>query len=119
MEAMANTIPNSAMGKKASLLAKSFVRELLLSQDPAGYCSNVRVIINAKPPNYGKIAVPVLILAGEEDNSAPLEGCQRMFGEMGTGEKKLSVMGGVGHWHCVEAVEEVGQKILDFYHEIQ
>ncbi|PVH97210.1 alpha/beta-hydrolase [Periconia macrospinosa] len=119
MEAMANTIPNAALGSKASLLAKGFMRELLMGQNPAGYCSNCRVIINAQPPNYGKIAVPVLILAGEEDKSAPLKGCQKMFEEMGTTEKKLEVMKGVGHWHCIEAFEEVGQKILDFYHEIQ
>jgi pimeloyl-ACP methyl ester carboxylesterase len=119
MESMASTIPNAAVGKKASPLAKGYIRELLLSQDPAGYCSNCRVIINAKPPEYSKIAVPVLILAGEEDKSAPLEGCQRMFEEIGTGEKRLEVMQGVGHWHCLEAFEEVGRQILAFYHEIQ
>ncbi|KAJ4303657.1 hypothetical protein N0V90_002558 [Kalmusia sp. IMI 367209] len=119
MEPMANSIPNAAVGKKASWLTKSFIRELLLSQDPAGYCSNCRVIINAKPPNYGKIAVPILILAGDEDKSAPLEGCQRMFEEIGTGEKKLEVMKGIGHWHALEAFEGVGQQILSFYHDIQ
>lgn len=119
MEAMANTIPLAALGSKASLLAKSFVRELLLGQDAAGYCSNCRVIIGAKRPDYGKIAVPVLILAGDEDKSAPLEGCRKMFDELGTGEKKLEVMEGVGHWHCVEDHVGVGQRILDFYHEIQ
>lgn len=119
MEPMANTIPYAALGKKASPLAKGFIRELLLGQNPAGYCSNCRVIINAKPPNYSKIAVPVLILAGEEDKSAPLEGCQKMFDEIGTSEKRLEVMKGVGHWHCVEAFEDVGKQILSFYHEIQ
>lgn len=119
MDPMANSIPNAAVGKKASLITKSFIRELLLGQDPAGYCSNCRVIVNAKPPNYSKIAVPVLILAGEEDKSAPLEACQRMFNEIGTSEKKIVVMEGVGHWHALEAFEEVGQLILSFYHEIQ
>jgi pimeloyl-ACP methyl ester carboxylesterase len=119
MEPMANTIPNAAVGKKASPIAKGYIRELLLSQDPAGYCSNCRVIINAKPPEYSKIAVPILILAGEEDKSAPLEGCQKMFEEIGTGEKKLEIMKGVGHWHCLEAFEEVGRQIVSFYHEIQ
>lgn len=119
MEPMANTIPNAAVGKHASPLARGFIRELLLGQDPAGYCSNCRVIVNAKPPNYGKIAVPVLILAGEEDKSAPLEGCQKMLEEMGTGEKKLEVMKGVGHWHALEAFEQVGRHIMDFYHGIQ
>lgn len=80
MQPMADTIPQAAVGKKASPLAKAFIRELLLGQDPAGYISNCRVIVTAKPPNYSKISVPVLILAGEEDKSAPLEGCQRKIG---------------------------------------
>lgn len=119
MEAMASTIPSAAVGKSASPLVKAFIRELLLGQDPAGYISNCRIIVNAKPPNYSAIAVPVLILAGEEDKSAPLEGCNKMFEEIGTGEKKLEVMKGVGHWHCLEAFAEVGKLILEFYHEIQ
>ncbi|KAF2195289.1 alpha/beta-hydrolase [Zopfia rhizophila CBS 207.26] len=119
MEPMANTVPNAAPAKGASPLVRAFIRELLLSQDPAGYCSNCRVIVNAKRPDYTKIAIPVLILAGEEDQSAPLEGCQKMFEEIGTGEKKLEIMKGVGHWHCVEAFEEVGKQILAFYNEVQ
>jgi pimeloyl-ACP methyl ester carboxylesterase len=119
MEPMANTIPAAATGKKASPIARAFIRELLLAQNPTGYISNCRVIANAKPPNYAKIAVPVLILAGEEDKSAPLEGCEKMFEQMGTGEKKMETLKGVGHWHCVEAFEEVGKQILSFYHEIQ
>ena len=119
MEPMANTIPAAATGKKASPIARAFIRELLLAQNPAGYISNCRVIANAKPPNYAKIAVPVLILVGEEDKSAPLERCEKMFEQMGTGEKEMEILKGVGHWHCVEAFEEVGKQILSFYHEIQ
>jgi pimeloyl-ACP methyl ester carboxylesterase len=119
MQTMADTIPHGAVGKKASPLAKAFIRELLLGQDPAGYCSNCRVIINAKPPNYSKISIPVLILAGDEDKSAPLEGCKKMYEEIGTNEKKLEVLQGIGHWHCLEAFEQVGNLIEAFYHEIQ
>jgi pimeloyl-ACP methyl ester carboxylesterase len=119
MQSMADSIPQAAVGKKASPLAKAMIRELLLSQDPAGYISNCRVIINAKPPQYNKISVPVLILAGDEDKSAPLEGCKKMFEEIGTSEKKLEIMEGVGHWHCLEAFDQVAQLIEEFYHEIQ
>jgi pimeloyl-ACP methyl ester carboxylesterase len=119
MQPMADSIPNAAVGKKASPLAKAFIRELLLGQDPAGYVSNCRVITGARPPNYSKINVPVLILAGDEDKSAPLEGCKKMFEEMGTSEKRLEIMQGVGHWHCVEAFEEVVKLMQNFYHEIQ
>ncbi|RMZ73718.1 Alpha Beta hydrolase [Pyrenophora seminiperda CCB06] len=118
MQALADSIPNSAVGEKASPLAKGMIRELLLSQDPAGYVSNCRVIINASPPQYNKISVPILILAGAEDKSAPLAGCKKMFEEMGSSEKRLEVMEGVGHWHCLEAFEEVAKLIEGFYHEI-
>jgi pimeloyl-ACP methyl ester carboxylesterase len=119
MQPMADTIPGAAVGKKASPLTKAFIRELLLAQEPQGYVSNCRVIVNAEPPNYGKISVPVLIIAGDEDKSAPLAGCKKMFEEMGTGEKKLEVLQGVGHWHCLEAPEKVGELMTKFYHEIQ
>lgn len=112
MELMANTIPAAATDKKASPIARAFIRGLLLVQNPAGYISNCRVIANAKPPNYAKIAVPVLILASEEDKSAPLEGCEKMFEQMGTGEKKMEILKGVGHWHCVEAFKEVDTVVL-------
>lgn len=119
MQPMADTIPQAAVGSKASPLASAFIRELLLGQNPAGYIANCRVIVNAKPPNYSSIKIPILILAGEEDKSAPLEGCQRMFGEMGTTEKRLEIMTGIGHWHCLEAFEDVAKLIEGFYHEIQ
>ncbi|EMD97261.1 hypothetical protein COCC4DRAFT_72785 [Bipolaris maydis ATCC 48331] len=119
MQPMADSIPQAAVGSKASPLAKAMIRELLLSQDPAGYVSNCRVIINAKVPQYGDIGVPVLILAGEEDKSAPLEGCKKMFDEIGSSEKKLEILQGIGHWHCLEAFEQVASMIEAFYHEIQ
>lgn len=119
MDPMADTIPGAATGSAASPVARAFIRELLLAQDPAGYISNCRVIANAERPAYEDIAVPLLLLAGEEDKSAPLDRCRQMFEEVGTEEKRLEVLPGVGHWHCIEAPEVVGRKILDFYQDIQ
>lgn len=118
MQPLADMVPHAAVGKNASPLAKAFIRELLLGQDPAGYMSNCRVIINAQVPEYRKISIPILILAGEEDQSAPLEGCKKMFEEIGTKEKRLEIMQGVGHWHCLEAFDEVVELIQTFYHEL-
>jgi pimeloyl-ACP methyl ester carboxylesterase len=118
MQPMADAIPGAAVAKNASSLVKAFIRELLLGQSPEGYCSNCRVIANAKPPNYPQIKIPILILAGEEDKSAPLEGCKRMFGEIGTNEKKLEIMPGVGHWHCLEAPDDVVKYIESFYSDM-
>lgn len=119
MEPMANTIPAGATAAGASPLARAFIRELLLAQDKWGYVSNCRVIANAVRPAYEKIAVPVLLLAGEEDKSAPLDMCKKQFAEIGSEEKSMEVLPGVGHWHCIEAPGLVSEKIIDFYKQIQ
>lgn len=116
MESMADVIPGAAMGRRATPLMRAFVRELLLAQDARGYVSHCRVIAGAEVPAYGEIRRPVLVLAGEEDKSAPLEGCKKMIGEVGTQERRLDVLEGVGHWHCIEAWEEVGERIVGFLH---
>lgn len=107
---MANTIPHRAVGPSTTPLQKAFIREMLLSQDPRGYIANCRAIEHATPPGYAKVKCPILIIAGDEDKSAPLEGCKLILGELKgvpEGKKKLEVLKGVGHWHCVERAEEV------------
>ncbi len=116
MESMANVIPNAATGPAATALQKAFIREQLLAQTPEGYIANCRAIEHATPPAYKDVEVPTLIIAGEVDKSAPLEGCKLIYGELGTedGQKRLVVLKGVGHWHCVEAPDEVGRLVKEF-----
>lgn len=114
MEAMANTIPSAATGSGAQPVHSAFIRELLMGQNPEGYISNCRVIENAKPPEYTKVVCPVLIVAGEEDKSAPLEGCQTILDELGSKSKRLEVLKSCGHWHCIEKADEVGKLIAEF-----
>ncbi|OJD32680.1 alpha beta [Diplodia corticola] len=119
MEPLADAIPAAATAAGAPPLARAMVRELLLAQDPRGYVSNCRVIAAAARPAYEDVRVPVLLVAGAEDKSAPLDSCRKQFEELGTSEKSLEVLPGVGHWHCVEAPDAVGAKIVDFYRQIQ
>lgn len=116
VDAMANTIPFAAVGEKASPVSKAFIREVLLGQDKWGYLSNCRVIANAQRPRYEAIDCPVLLLAGQQDKSAPLDTSRKMIDEIGTDEarKWLEVLEGVGHWHCVEAPDVVGDSIREF-----
>lgn len=51
---------------------------------------------------------------GDEDKSAPMEGVQYIHDHLGSKQKELRVMKGVGHWHCIEAGEEVGKAIAAF-----
>lgn len=113
---MANTIPYRATGSNATSLHKAFIREMILAQDPRGYIANCKAIEQATPPDYAGVKCPVLIIAGDEDKSAPLEGCKFILGELATEKKQLEVLKGIGHWHCVEATDEVAKLVGGFCH---
>jgi pimeloyl-ACP methyl ester carboxylesterase len=56
----------------------------------------------------------VCILAGEEDKSAPLEGCKYILEHVGTSKKELKVLDACGHWHCVEQPDRIAQELETF-----
>ncbi|RFU26923.1 hypothetical protein B7463_g9430, partial [Scytalidium lignicola] len=116
MEAMADSIPQAATGSKSTSTQHAFIRTLLLAQDAAGYISLCKVIANAQAPQYEKITCPVLIIAGLDDKSAPLEGSQLILDSCATNvaKKRLRKLEGVGHWHCIEAAPEVESLIEEF-----
>lgn len=114
MEAIASTIPTAATGSRSTPLQHAFIRALLMSQPPAGYVSMCRVIGSATPPDYARIRAPVLIVAGEEDKSAPLKGCEEILRRVGAEEKRMVVLKGVGHWLCIESPEEVVEAVAGF-----
>ena len=114
MTPMANSIPDAATGSKSTSEQKAFIRALLMAQDPAGYISLCKVIVNAEPPDYAAIQAPFIIIAGEEDKSAPLDGCKEILEGISSTDKKIVVLDGVGHWHCVEAADQVGKIIAGF-----
>lgn len=43
-----------------------------------------------------------------------MEGVQYIHDHLGSKQKELKVLKGVGHWHCIEASEEVGKAIAAF-----
>lgn len=118
---MANTIPDGATGPEATPLQKAFIREMIMAQDPGGYIANCKAIENAIPPEYSKVKCPILIIAGETDKSAPLDRCKIIYESLATpeSEKKLEVLSGVGHWHCIEASDRVGPLIKTFADQLR
>nr|POE98254.1 hypothetical protein CFP56_64847 [Quercus suber] len=116
MESLADSIPETATGRNSTPLQRALIRELLLNQEPQAYAAHCRAIMNMAEPDGGfeSVKVPVLILAGAEDKSAPLEGCQYILEHLGSSRKRLEVLDGVGHWHGVEAGEKVAEEIRGF-----
>lgn len=119
MECMADSIPNQATGSRATALQKAFIRELILNQTPLGYAAACRAVATARPPNYAGVKSPFLLIAGQEDKSAPMDGCKFIFENIQSQNKKMEVLPGVGHWHCVEASDEVGKLIAEFAGTLQ
>jgi pimeloyl-ACP methyl ester carboxylesterase len=118
MEPLANTVPKAATNAKSTGLQRAMIRELIIGQDPKAYASHCEVIVNMKDPGFDSIKVPVLLIAGDEDKSAPLEGVEYIHEHLGSEKKELKVMKGVGHWHAIEAGDEVGAAIRKFAEEI-
>jgi pimeloyl-ACP methyl ester carboxylesterase len=93
---------------------------LILGTPPEGYISLCRVISNAKQPSYAAISVPLVIIAGNDDKTAPMEACEEILESYGTSQdsKKIEKIYGVGHWQCVEAPEEVQHYIELFLRSV-
>ncbi|KAI9148311.1 3-oxoadipate enol-lactonase 2 [Paramyrothecium foliicola] len=117
LERLADAIPPAATGSAATSLHHAFIRALILSQTPQGYASLCKLIAEAVPPDYSSIRQPLLIIAGSDDKTSPLQGCQHILDSWGTEEpsKKLSILEGVGHWHCIENHAEVAKEIVTFF----
>lgn len=96
MEAMANTVPTAATGPNASNLAKAFIRETLLNQNPEAYIALCLAIANAPAIDYAAIKAPFLLIAGQEDKSSSLEGCEKVYGLMQSASKRMRCSGMLG-----------------------
>lgn len=66
-------IPTRATGSKATKTAEAFVRSLIQSSNPEAYMTLAQAIADAPVPEYNKIKVPLLCVAGQEDQVAQLE----------------------------------------------
>ncbi|KAK2751454.1 hypothetical protein FQN55_000729 [Onygenales sp. PD_40] len=116
MEPMANTIPTSGTGSKSTPLVHAFIRQLHITMNPQAYISLCRAIAEAAVPDYSQITIPMLLLGGEEDTAAPMEGSKLIWESYATpsAKKNFVTLAGVGHWHVLEAPEETGRAIGEF-----
>ncbi|PHH78054.1 hypothetical protein CDD83_4051 [Cordyceps sp. RAO-2017] len=116
MEAVADTIPLAATGPRASSVSRAFIRALLLAQSPEGYASLCRTIAHARRPRYDAIRCPLLVIAGSHDRTSPSEAAHAILESWGAEEdqKHVRVLEGVGHWHCVEAADDVYAAMKEF-----
>jgi pimeloyl-ACP methyl ester carboxylesterase len=118
MEPLAASIPRTATGSKSTPLVHAFIRSLLLGTSAGGYISLCKAIAEASVPEYKSIKVPLLVIAGAEDKSAPLDGITDIIEGYGSQKKELRILKEVGHWIVLEAYLEVQDIIGGFLKEL-
>lgn len=114
MEPLASSIPVTATGSASTPLVHAFIRTLLLTTSADGYISLCTAIAEAPVPRYSNIKIPLLIIVGSEDKSAPIDNATYIVDQYGSQMKELRVLEGVGHWHVLEAYSRVQDMICEF-----
>lgn len=119
LEGIAEAVSKNAPGAACSNLKRAFIRQLVLSLTPEGYIANCAAIVSSCSHTeeflkyYAKVTVPVLLILGAEDKTAPYEGCSKII-EDGLANSTTCVLEGVGHWSAVESDERVLAEIERF-----
>lgn len=103
MAGIAEAISQGSLAKQAGPVARAFVRESLLRQDPAGYAAHCEALSEARAAEHAKIGCPTLLIAGEEDPVAPLAMARSLKAQIAGA--RLETISGVGHWMTMEAPE--------------
>lgn len=104
----------SMMGQDASGPLVDRVFDVVCAMSTETFKTSMRAIINYKGgvAALGNIAVPTLVIAGENDPACPPEG-MRTIHELVPGSRYRETAG-VGHYGFAEAPEEYERTVLDF-----
>ncbi|MCA0243924.1 MAG: alpha/beta hydrolase [Proteobacteria bacterium] len=105
----------SADTRERAPLAVAFVRESLMRQDGEAYARSCEALAEAQPAAIERIAVPVLLVTGDEDGVAPPSAVRAMAARLhGARDPRVVVLPRCGHWTPVERAAECQRELRDF-----
>jgi 3-oxoadipate enol-lactonase len=118
MQDIAETLVKTALSSdsRARLpLAVAFVRESLMRQQGEAYGLTCEALADAAPAAVESLALPVLLVTGNEDGVAPPQAVRTM-GERfhRASSMRVVVLPGCGHWTPIERVDECQRELRDF-----
>lgn len=90
----------------------AFVRELVMRQPPEGYARHCEALARVEAADVSQIAVPVLLITGDEDNTSPAPVCKALAGKFPNAQ--LLILDRTGHWTTLERPGEVNQALVNF-----
>ena len=112
MAAVADDIVSRAIGSvERTPVAAAFVRESLMRQDPTGYVRHCEILARANPANHDRIACSTLLVTGDEDRVAPIDGARVL--EKRIHGARLEIVSGAGHWVMAEAPQSAARMLRE------
>lgn len=90
----------------------ALVREILMRQHPQGYASHCEALAGAEHADVVRITQCVLLITGDEDNTAPAPACRVLASKFP--DAQLQILSRCGHWATFERPAEVTDALLDF-----
>ncbi|WP_369790423.1 alpha/beta fold hydrolase [Rouxiella sp. WC2420] len=91
----------------------ALIRESVMRQTPEGYAQSCEALANAQPAQIEKIAVPVLLVTGQEDGVGSPEQVQTMANRLD--KPSVKILEGCGHWTTFEKPDECLIQLINFY----
>lgn len=103
----------SVRTRSENSLAVAAGRMMLLGQDPEGYAKGCMALLGVEAvEGSGRITARTLIVTGSEDRVSTVEVC-RGYAEKIEGAR-VEVLEEVGHWHVLEDLQGVSEKVAIF-----
>ena len=102
----------SGLTREILPVAVAMVRESVMRQDPMGYSRSCEALAAATSANLEEIAVPTLLVTGDEDGVAPPTAVREMARRMPNAQ--VEVLSRCGHWTSFERPVECAQFLSSF-----
>lgn len=120
MQQIADAIVKGATSKETKQeqpAVLALIRESVMRQPSEGYAQSCEALAQAQRAAIERIAVPTLLLTGDQDGVAPVHHVAAMA-ERIAGSRN-GVLEGCGHWTTFEKPHECMQELQSFYASIR
>lgn len=90
----------------------ALVREFIMRQPPEGYARHCEALAGAEAAEVAGIAVPALLITGDEDGTSPPPAAAALAAKLSQGS--LTILPATGHWATIERPDSVNGLLLNF-----
>lgn len=103
----------SSTTKMLQPVAYTAVRSSLLTTNPEGYAKACMALVGAEELTIEKLTMPTLVVAGDEDKTAPVQAVTANIHEK-LPDSRLEILRCTGHWHVYENPDGVSRAMRSF-----